>query len=118
MIDKGRVQKRKILEDFENDLKIKGISERENYEENLRTILNRVYKHSFQDIRPSISRFKTLSVLLIKEHKHIFLEVNEKRKHNTLLSINIFDDIEKGGHYLLPLDEALNKIDEACRTKV
>jgi hypothetical protein len=118
MINAGRVQKRKIFEDFENELKVKGLENREKYENDFRTILNSVYKHSLEDIRPSITRFNTLSVLLIKEHKFIYLEVDEKRKHDTLLSINIMDDIDKGGLYNLPLKEALKKIDIACRSKV
>lgn len=118
MINAGRVQKRKIFEDFENELKVKGLENRAKYENEFRTILNDVYKHCLEDIRPSITRYNTLSVLLIKEHKYIYIEVDERRKHDTLLSINIINDIDKGGVYNLPLKEALKKIDEACRLKV
>jgi hypothetical protein len=118
MINVGRVQKRKIFEDFENELKVKGVENRTKYETEFRTILDSVYKHCLEDIRPSITRHKTLSVLLIKDHKYIYIEVDDKRKHDTLLSINIINDIDKGGIFILPLKEALKKIDVACRLKV
>lgn len=118
MINAGRVQKRKIFVDFENELKIKGFENKAKYEDVFRKILNSVYKHSLEDIRPNITRFNTLSVLLIKDHKYIYLEVDEKRKYDTMLSVTVMDDIDKGGITMLSLDNALKKIDDICRSKV
>lgn len=118
MINAGRVQKRKIFADFENELMIKGLENKAKYEHTFRQILNSVYKHCLQDIRPNITRFNTLSVLLIKDHKYIYLEVDEKRKYDTMLSVTIPDDVDKGGIAMMPLDKALSKIDDVCRSKV
>lgn len=117
MINAGRVQKKKIVEDFENELRIKGVENKSKYEDVFQKILKSVYKHSLQDIKPTITRFNTLSLLMIKEHKYIYLEVDEKRKYNTMLSITIPDEIDKGGIYIIPLDKALKKIDLICRQK-
>ena len=117
MINAGRVQKRKIFEDFENELKIKGYENQEKYGNTFRQILNSVYKHCPQDIRPNITRLNTLSVLMIKDNMYIYLEVDEKRKYDTLLSVTVPEDVEKGGTYNLPLDKALLQIDKVCRSK-
>lgn len=118
MTNTGRVQKRKIFVDFENELKRKGQDNKAKYEEMFREILNTAYKHSLQDIRPNITRFNTLSVLMIKDHKYIYLEVDERRIYDTMLSVTVMDDVDKGGIYNLPLDKALKKIDDVCRWKV
>lgn len=117
MINEGRVQKRKIYEDFENELRVKGKKYEEKYSNIFRQILNSVYKHSPHDIRPNITRFDTLSVLVVKNHMYIYIEVDENRKYDTLLSVTMPEDVEKGGTYNLPLHKALLEIDKVCRSK-
>lgn len=118
MIKEGRIQKQKVIQDFENELEIKTVENKEKFKDLFEEILENVYKHSFQDIKASITRLGTLSILMIKDHKYIYLELVENQNYQAMLSVTMINSMENTGVYFLSLDEALKKISVVCRQKV
>lgn len=109
---KTKVKKEKVIKEFREELKLKQVEDREVFDEPFFKILNQVYKHEPENIKPNITRFGTLSFIVKKNHTYIYLEWSPKRIPSTLLSITIMsDEFDDGGIYTLTLDEALKKID-------
>jgi hypothetical protein len=112
-----KVKKEKVIREFREELKTKGLEKREVYEELFFEILNRVYTLKPKEMRCHLSRLNSLSFLVILDHTYIFIEWSVGKNPDTLLSITMFDDFENGGIYFTSLDNALNIIEDTCKTK-
>lgn len=118
-MSKVKVKKEKVIREFREELKIKGIENRDIYEEPFFKILNHVYKYHPRNITCNLSRLNSLTFVVIIDHIYIYIEWSSKHVINTLLSITIMDEnFDDSGIYTVTLDEALENIDRVCKKRV
>jgi hypothetical protein len=118
-MNKTKVKKEKVIREFREELKLKGIENREVYDEPFFKILNHVYQYQPKEIKCHVSRLDSLTFLVIVEHTYIFIEWSPIRNFETLLSITIMNqEFDQGGIYTTTLDEALKEIDKVCKKKI
>ena len=118
-MDDLKVKKEKVIKEFREELKLKNVENdiRNDFDLVFFKILNHIYKHSFREIKVNITRFKSLSFILIRKKTYIYIEYNPNQKNNILLSITNFNNNEDiGGIYSLNIDTLLKKIDELWTT--
>jgi hypothetical protein len=117
-MDKLTVKKEKVIREFRDELKVRGIVNREIYELPFFQILNHVYKYHPRNITCHLNRLNNLTFLVMIDHTYIFIEWSPQKERKTLLSITIMDgEIEQSGIYTVSLEEALKNIDRVCKVK-
>lgn len=115
-MSKITVKKEKVIKEFRDQLNLKGIEGRERFDTPFFKILNELYVFHPREMKCDITRFNSLTFIIIVDHTYIYLEWSEK---TTLLSITIMDDnFDDGGIFNLSLDEALEKLKNLWKNKI
>lgn len=113
---KTTVKKEKVIKEFRDELNIKGIEDRERYDIPFFKILNELYVFHPREIKCNITRFNSLTFIIIVDHTYIYIEWSER---TTLLCITHMDDrFNDGGIFNLTLDDAIEKIKNQWNKKV
>src|SRR5258706_6069192 len=91
------VKKEKVVREFREELKLKGLELRDLYDESFFKILNHVYPYHPKNMTCHLKP-EWLTFLLTFEHKYVSIAWSEQC---IILSITIPTDFEKGGFYTL-----------------
>lgn len=108
------VKKEKVIREFRDELKVKGIQNIELYDEPFFKILNHIYRYHPKNITCHL-KADWLTFLMTFEHEFIYIAWSKKF---VILSITIPSDYQKGGMFTLSLNDTLEKLDTICSKRI